>query len=769
MKKHTVDQNCGEIESSYFYRERLAHIFRDSFQFIFSPFFLADRGWVFVADRHGYVVACEKAGQPEFDVKPFYPLHPEKMYIQNNVEEDSRTVCVPVLQDVWFPGYIGVVLPACIEERCAFSFLQGMTAVFRLIQEQYISKTISSCIKAVSQNMGPNSAMQTIVRRFAESLYQVECIAVVFDEEQDGMVPHWSSSEQNWLCRETMKMRNLRKIYEQIVSQFSVERNVLRREDIDIQGLLELEELSEADWLISPFDYNDKIIGFLVVLRDKNFPFTDEEQKFIFRFTKALGPSVHNSALYMRVQRDEQKRSMMFEITKKLHSSINVNDVLHAVIENTKKLYPEMQVDLWLSHDSFSTKLPVKPFSFSTGESKSNVSARAFMEARTIIVKSWGKRSVTLAAPLRGKQGVYGVLELYSDKPISLPAREIEYITMLADTAGNAFENAQLYQQSCHLIKELLLIDEMTRQLNKNIKLNDLLTFITRKLTETFRTEHCCIFSWSEEEKAYVACASTGQENVPLVLRIPEAGKLHDLFVKKESILIADTKEIDSLLPSFSCRSLMAVPLMGKGQVEGAIFLIDSQPNRYTFDDFKRLEMLARHVKVAVTNASLHAEVERMVITDNLTGLYNRKYLYDCIRHSQQRDICGSLILIDVDYFKNINDTYGHQIGDEILIQVAEVLVASIRTSDVAARWGGEEMAVYLPAVQEDIAHQVAERLRMNTMSSTRPAVTISCGVATWLKENGIPSVERLFQQADEALYRAKHSGRNQVCLAGKV
>jgi diguanylate cyclase (GGDEF)-like protein len=768
VKNHMMDHNREEVFSKYLYKEPLAEVFRNTLQFASVPPFLANSAWIFVTDESGIVIASEKIGTPGFAVRQSYLLseHMGHFYAQEEIETGVRTICVPVLENAWFPGYIGLAFPLHVKEQTVLLFLQGLSNVFRLMQERYVNNIVASCVKAVNQNFGLDNVMRTIVQRMAQNLRKVECVAVVFDEEHEELLPCWSSSEQQIVSWKENAFRNSKALYEHMLSSFSPDCTVLSNGNIVMDEWLDVAAPFFEQYLISPFRYNDKMIGFLAVFRESAYPFTQQEQQFISKFTAELGLAIHNSTMYMRVQRDEERRSMLFEITKKLHSSIHVDDVLLSVVESAKKLYPEMQVDLWLSNDSFSTALPVKTFSFTTEDNQ--VSAQAFMESRTVIVQSDGERSLTLAAPLRGKQGVYGVLELHSPRAVSMPKSEIEYITMLADTAANAFENAQLYEQSRHLIKELLLIDEMTRQLNKNIKLTDLLDFITRKLTETFRTEHCCIFSRTEEGNGFVIRASTAKEKdaKPFLLEVPEHGKLHDLFVKKESILVVDEEETYSFLPSFACKSLMAVPLIDKDEVEGAIVLLDSEANRYTFDDFKRLEMLARHVKVAVTNASLHAEVERMVITDNLTHLYNRKYLYDSIRHSLQHDVCGSFILIDVDYFKNINDTYGHQTGDEILVQVADVLRASIRTSDIAARWGGEEMAVYLPKVNKEVAYQIAERLRMNVMAHTKPQITISSGIATWTRECEQVSVETLFQRADEALYCAKRGGRNQVCLA---
>jgi diguanylate cyclase (GGDEF)-like protein len=119
--------------------------------------------------------------------------------------------------------------------------------------------------------------------------------------------------------------------------------------------------------------------------------------------------------------------------------------------------------------------------------------------------------------------------------------------------------------------------------------------------------------------------------------------------------------------------------------------------------------------------------------------------------------------VVDIDNFKRVNDTYGHQVGDKILIQASNIIKSSIRDSDVAARWGGEELTVYLPQVAKDQSLRIAERIRQRVMNETSPQVTVSCGVSDWNWEEDKISVESLFYRADMALYEAKHNGRNQI------
>jgi diguanylate cyclase (GGDEF)-like protein len=143
--------------------------------------------------------------------------------------------------------------------------------------------------------------------------------------------------------------------------------------------------------------------------------------------------------------------------------------------------------------------------------------------------------------------------------------------------------------------------------------------------------------------------------------------------------------------------------------------------------------------------------------------LYARHYLDEQVNYFQKKDFCGSLIVVDIDNFKGVNDTFGHQIGDKILIQVSGIIKTCIRDSDIAARWGGEELAIYLPQVSIDQSVRIAERIRNRVLNETNPKVTVSCGVSDWHWEDEKISVELLFYKSDMALYKAKHEGKNQI------
>lgn len=172
--------------------------------------------------------------------------------------------------------------------------------------------------------------------------------------------------------------------------------------------------------------------------------------------------------------------------------------------------------------------------------------------------------------------------------------------------------------------------------------------------------------------------------------------------------------------------------------------------------------------ELELANEQLHA----LAATDRLRGMLNKRAFEDAVARdlarAEREATCVSLIVVDVDNFKEVQDTYGHQTGDEVLRVVANVLMGKVRTGDVPARYGGEEFVVLLPATDPDGAGLVAERLRRaleaEVVSSAQGdlRVTASFGVAT-LRRPGRKDGERLFALVDEALYAAKRAGHNRV------
>ncbi|NUU64191.1 sensor domain-containing diguanylate cyclase [Paenibacillus agri] len=475
------------------------------------------------------------------------------------------------------------------------------------------------------------------------------------------------------------------------------------------------------------------------------------------------------AGVHLHAERESNRRSLLFQIVQRMHDNIDVDAVLSEVINSISAMYPGARLDLFMSQDHRSSHPQVKPLP--PLWTSDDVCAIAFKDGRVAIHTSGeGGRFVEIGLPLGGKQGVYGVFHMVLDNP-DFPDVDVRFLSMVADTAGTAFENAKLYERSNQLIRELRMSNELTQRLNQSLRLGDIFRFAFEELLEMFEADYCCILHLNEEKGGLevIACNYT-----PLLNEILEVGGGlgGQVYATGESLILSDylenSKVNSKLMEATSSQSLIATPLYVGGEIRGAIMLAHRETHYFSYDNYRLLQAMAGHIGLAVGNARLHAEVRRLANRDTLTGLYARHYLDEVIQERQTTDFCGTLIVVDIDQFKMVNDTYGHQQGDKILKQVSEIVKSSIRQGDIAARWGGEELAVYLPQLGVQQAAYVAERIRKRVQEETEPAVTVSCGIAEWSWTDDRVSVESLFYRADMALYDAKNSGRNRVVMDKK-
>jgi diguanylate cyclase (GGDEF)-like protein len=216
----------------------------------------------------------------------------------------------------------------------------------------------------------------------------------------------------------------------------------------------------------------------------------------------------------------------------------------------------------------------------------------------------------------------------------------------------------------------------------------------------------------------------------------------------------------------------LILPLTASGERFGTLELVGDS---FSKEQRMNAASLAAHAVVALENARLHDMVERQALVDGLTGLANRRAASDALHAEAARagrlETPLSVVLADLDGFKDVNDEHGHAVGDAVLRAFAEVLRDTLRESDLAGRWGGEEFLLLLPGADEEGAVQLAERVRIGLTARRIPSVpglrvTASFGVAEYAGET---NTEQLLAAADDALYRAKRAGKNRVERAARA
>lgn len=268
--------------------------------------------------------------------------------------------------------------------------------------------------------------------------------------------------------------------------------------------------------------------------------------------------------------------------------------------------------------------------------------------------------------------------------------------------------------------------------------------------------------------------AGDGIEAFKLLLGTPIDLILCDLEMPR----IDGVKLLGMIAGNEQLRDIPVIMLTGHGDRSLKVKLLGNGASDYVTKPFDAGELIARvkvHLKIKSLQDELKKSNDRLLElsnTDPLTHIFNRRYMMAMLEKEMQRATRTgsqlSLVMVDIDHFKRINDTYGHQNGDLVLVAVADSLRSSLRTYDFAARYGGEEFVLILPETPHENALLVAERLRESVQSLRYSGAlsgletTVSMGVATFPYE-AITSIPALIKEADKALYSAKAAGRNRV------
>ncbi len=228
---------------------------------------------------------------------------------------------------------------------------------------------------------------------------------------------------------------------------------------------------------------------------------------------------------------------------------------------------------------------------------------------------------------------------------------------------------------------------------------------------------------------------------------------------------------------AFHFENVKVIPLLWKNRGTGALILGSDTANFVGYDVVDMFEVIADHAAIAIENALMYEHMQRMATTDGLTRLTNHRHFQELfdgqLARAERYGRHLSMVLVDIDHFKTVNDTYGHPVGDAVLKQVAKLLEDNARVTDVAARYGGEEFVVLLDETDRQGARIIADRIREGMAAlefrseKGKFSRTMSLGVATY-PEDGTRKAD-LIERADKALYQAKESGRNRVVCYDEV
>ena len=337
-----------------------------------------------------------------------------------------------------------------------------------------------------------------------------------------------------------------------------------------------------------------------------------------------------------------------------------------------------------------------------------------------------------------------------------------------------------LNKERQRLTKELSALRLIISEINSILELDKVLDLIIQKAVQIVEAERgsLMLFDYKMEELYIKSSIGLSKKTVSTVRIAPGEGIAGWVFKEGKPLLVKEGAK-DIRFKKFNkakeeLKSIISVPLKIKDQVIGVINVDNKRKGDFfNKDDLRLLSTFANQAAIAIQNAKLHQEVKQLAITDELTGLYNFRYIKDRleeeVKRAQRFKHPLALIMADIDHFKGFNDAYGHLEGNKALQNIAGILQLNVREVDIVGRFGGEEFIIILPEANKKEAHKIAERIRIkvedynfiNKKSHPERKITISLGVTSCFQENITP--QGLVQKVDQALYLAKGKGRNRV------
>jgi diguanylate cyclase (GGDEF)-like protein len=336
-------------------------------------------------------------------------------------------------------------------------------------------------------------------------------------------------------------------------------------------------------------------------------------------------------------------------------------------------------------------------------------------------------------------------------------------------------------------VDELQALNEIGRALTSTLDLPEVLRLVMGRAQDLLKASRFSLLLLDDQasELRFEVATGPGSERLSaLRLRMGE-GIAGWVAREGQSVLVQDVARD----PRFSSRydelsgqrshSLIAVPLVSKGRTLGVLEVVSGVGEReLTPEDLLTVQTLADHAAIAIENAQAFERIRELTIVDEHTGLFNSRHLLRVLEaevvRSERYGRPFSLVFIDLDHFKQVNDRHGHQAGSAALREVGGVLRAGLRETDIPTRYGGDEYVILLPEADRAQAMGVAERLRAAIAEHTfledrglSVRITASLGVATWPLDGR--RAEELLGRADAAMYRVKGASRDGVAHAGET
>jgi diguanylate cyclase (GGDEF)-like protein len=553
--------------------------------------------------------------------------------------------------------------------------------------------------------------------------------------------------------------------------------------------------------LVAPLTHHDRVIGALSACTREPRQWTDGDIAFLTTLATHAGIAITNAELFEGTEAKAAQLAALQAASGRLSRATSVEAVGRAVVEETRRIIDYHNARVYLVEPP---ELVV-PIAFEGRVGAYNEVDLDLLRCRlgegfTGWVALHGEpllindanddpRGTTIAGtddidesmlvvPMRYDEETVGVITLSKLGLDGFSADDLRVLTILADHAATAVETARLLSRSQDLARELRRLLDMSGELSESLDPRQVANLMAGHLARAMGVDECAISYWDRpsgrvESLGYFPPLRLDQmepffevAGFPETMRVLERGVTVIIDAEDPA---ADQAEV-MLLRRDGIRMLVMLPLVAKGQAIGLVELFSKPYRSWDAQQLEVARTMANEAAMALENARLYEDARKRADRDPLTGFFNHRYLYERmgeeVVRAQRNKRPLSVMMLDLDDFKLVNDTFGHLFGDRVLTWAAELIRATLRASDVPARYGGDEFAVILPETDADeaahAAHRILETFRDQPfVGEQRGPVPIAASIGTATFPAAGRTATELIAAADRALYQVKREGRH--------
>jgi len=548
-------------------------------------------------------------------------------------------------------------------------------------------------------------------------------------------------------------------------------------------------------WIGAPIISRGHVIGFLSLDKVQPEFYNPDHAKTLASFAAQAGLAMQNANLYAETSGLLSREKKLNNILQIIGSSLDLSVVLNDILRLSCELINADAGILGMIDDSGETITAVNSYNLDIantdpvlqrGEGLAwdvvDAGVAVMIEnyfdhpkARTSLEK-FGIVS-SLCAPVRAGNETLGVLTFYTTtQEKRFLDRDLPLAEAIGREAGVSIQNSRLFASARRRAEEAETVREAVSAVSSALELNWVLDQIITNLEKVVPFDSCAVFL-QDSDRLRIVAARGFLDSGSLV------GKHFNLddpltlqaFRSAKAVILEDASHD----PRFTgwgqaqhVRGWMGVPLIARGTITGLLTIDSRTVSAYSVSDANLAQTFANQAAIAIENARLFEKVQHLAITDPLTELYNRRHFFELARREFYRarrySTRMSLLMLDIDDLKLVNDTYGHQIGDQLVEFIGIQIRSQLRQVDIPARYAGDEFIIALPETSLEGAEQVAMRIREKISNgfladgSNLVPASVSLGVSEMDAE--CFSLETLINRADQALYAAKQGGKNRIC-----